>query len=109
MIPFTHPAQKIDLVDSKNKDMEQSYMFQEKVIKNLLLLAVGVAKQFPKSNFWTGADLSLLQLCRSTPASTKSNRDHFFYEHGLILLVNQGLTLLTASLVPFDRQLSNMF
>ena len=44
MIPFTHPAQKIDQVDSENKDMGYSYMFQEKVIKNLLLLAVGVAK-----------------------------------------------------------------
>ena len=41
MIPFTHPAQKIDQVDSENKDM---YMIQEKVIKNLLLLGVGVAK-----------------------------------------------------------------
>ena len=43
MIPFTHPAQKINQVDSENKDMG-SYMIQEKVIKNLLLLGVGVAK-----------------------------------------------------------------
>ena len=42
MIPFTHPAQKIDQVDSENKDLGESYMFLEKVIKNLLLLAVGV-------------------------------------------------------------------
>ena len=41
MVPFTHPAQKIDQVDSENKD--KSYMIQEKVIKNLLLLGVGVA------------------------------------------------------------------
>ena len=44
MIPFTHPAQKIDQVESENKDMGLSYMIQEKVIKNLQLLAVGVAK-----------------------------------------------------------------
>ena len=44
MIPFTHPAQKIYQVDIENKDMGVSYMFQEKVIKNLLLLGVGVAK-----------------------------------------------------------------
>ncbi len=44
MILFTHPAQKIDQVDSENKDMGQSYMIQEKDIKNLLLLGVGVAK-----------------------------------------------------------------
>ena len=44
MIPFTHPAKKIYNVDSENKDMVKSYMIQEKVIKNLLLLGVGVAK-----------------------------------------------------------------
>ena len=44
MIPFTHPAQKIDQVDSENKDIGYSYMIHEKVIKNLLLLGVGVAK-----------------------------------------------------------------
>ena len=42
MIPSIHPAQKIDQVDSENKDMGSSYMIQEKVIKNLLL-GVGVA------------------------------------------------------------------
>ena len=44
MIPFTHPAQKIDQVDSENKDIVWSYMIQEKEIKNILLLGVGVAK-----------------------------------------------------------------
>ena len=44
MIPFTRPAQKIDQVDSKNKDMGKSYMIQEKVIKNLQHLGVGVAQ-----------------------------------------------------------------
>ena len=34
----------MDQVDSEKKDMGQSYMIQEKVIKNLLLLGVGVAK-----------------------------------------------------------------
>ena len=43
MIPFTHPAQKIDQVDSENKDIDKD-MIQEKVIKNLQLLGVGVAK-----------------------------------------------------------------
>ena len=43
MIPFTHQAQKIDQVDSENKDIG-SYMIKEKVIKNLLLLGVGVPK-----------------------------------------------------------------
>ena len=44
MIPLTHQAKKIDQVDSKKKDMWQSYMIQEKVIKNLQLLGLGVAK-----------------------------------------------------------------
>ena len=44
MIPFTHPGDQIDQVDSENKDMGKSYMIQEKVIKNLLLLRLGVAK-----------------------------------------------------------------
>ena len=44
MIPFTHLAQMIDQVDSENKDMGKSYMIQEKVIKNLLLLRLGVAQ-----------------------------------------------------------------
>ena len=35
MIPFTHPAQKIDQVDSENKDMGLSYMIKEKVINNV--------------------------------------------------------------------------
>ena len=40
MIPFNHPVQKIDQVGSENKDMGKSYMIQENVIKNLLLLVV---------------------------------------------------------------------
>ena len=44
MTPLTHPAKKIDQMDSENKDMGQSYMIQEKVIKKLLLLGVGVGK-----------------------------------------------------------------
>ena len=44
MIPFTHPAQKIDQVDSESKDMGWSYMIQENVIQILPLLGVGVAK-----------------------------------------------------------------
>ena len=44
MIPFTHPAKKIDQVDSENKDIGYSYMIQENVIKNLQLLGVEVAK-----------------------------------------------------------------
>ena len=40
MIPFTHPAQKIDQVDSENKDMGLSYMIQE----TFRILGVGVAK-----------------------------------------------------------------
>ena len=44
MIPFTHPAKKIDQVDSENKNMGLSYMIQENIIKNQQLLGVGVAK-----------------------------------------------------------------
>ena len=44
MISFTHPAQKIDQVDSKHKVMGKSYMIREKVIKNLQLLGVVVTK-----------------------------------------------------------------
>ena len=44
MIPIFHPAKKNDQVDSMNKDMGYSYMIQEKVIRNLQLLGVGVAK-----------------------------------------------------------------
>ena len=32
MAPLTHPAQKIDQVDSEIKDMGQSYMFKKKFI-----------------------------------------------------------------------------
>ena len=35
MIPLTHPANKIDQVDSENKDVGKSYMIKEKVINNL--------------------------------------------------------------------------
>ena len=41
MTTLTHPAKKIDQVDSENKDMGKSYMIQENL---LLLLGVGVAK-----------------------------------------------------------------
>ena len=85
MIPFTHPAQKIDQVDSENKDMGQSYMIQEKVIKNLLLLGVGVAKQF-----------SVSMRC---PKSRFPIWIIVFDELEIIIFVNQGLTLSTASLV----------
>ena len=44
MTPLTRPAKKIDQVESENKDVGSFYMIQEKVIKNLLLLGVGVAK-----------------------------------------------------------------
>ena len=44
MIHFTHPAKKIDQVDSENKDMGEFYMIQDNAIKNLQLLGVGVAK-----------------------------------------------------------------
>ena len=37
MIPSTHPAHKMNQVDSKNKDMGQSYMIKAKVINNLKL------------------------------------------------------------------------
>ena len=46
MIRLTYPAKKINQVDSQNKNMGYSYMIQEKVIKNLKPLGVGVAKQF---------------------------------------------------------------
>ena len=40
--PFnTHPAQKIDQVDGRKKDMGQSYMIKEKkVINNIQILGV---------------------------------------------------------------------
>ena len=62
-------------------------MIQEKVIKNLLLLGVGVAKlfrvsmRFPKSRFPTQIIV--------------------FDELELIIFVSQGLTLSTASLVIY--------
>ena len=34
MIPFDHPANQLDQVDSKIKDMGQSYMIKEKIINN---------------------------------------------------------------------------
>ena len=43
MIPFTHPAQMIDQVDSEKKDMGLSYMIQQKVINKLEHVKVGVA------------------------------------------------------------------
>ena len=44
MIPFTHPAQKIDQVDSMNKDLGVVLIIYEKVIKNPQLLGVELAK-----------------------------------------------------------------
>ena len=85
MIPITHPAQKIDQLDSENKDMGQSYMFQEKVINNLLLLAVGVAKQF--------------RVSMRCPKSRSPIQIIVFYKLELIIFVSQSLTLSTASLV----------
>ena len=35
MIPLTHPAQKIDQVDSEIQDVGYSYMFKEKFINQL--------------------------------------------------------------------------
>ena len=32
MNPLTHPAKKIDQMDSENKDMGKSYMFEQKFI-----------------------------------------------------------------------------
>ena len=70
-------------------------MIQEKVIKNLLPLAVGVAKEFrvsmrcPKSRFpiWIIV----------------------FDELKLIIFVSQGLTLSTASLVDSKREVGVIF
>ena len=46
MIPFTHPAKKIDQVDSENKDMWHGVVLHdpEEGYQDLLLLGVGVAK-----------------------------------------------------------------
>ena len=90
MIPFTHPAQKIDQVDSENKYMGKSYMIQEKVIKILLLLGVGVAKY-----------------CRVSMRCPKFRfpiQIIVFDEPKLIIFVSQGLTLSTASLVFYINQ-----
>ena len=85
MISFTHPAQKIDQVDSENKDMGYSCMIQEKVVKNQLLLGVGVAKQF--------------RVSMRCPKSRFPIWFIVFDKLELIILVSQGLTLSTASLV----------
>ncbi len=34
MIPYDHPANQIDLVDSETKDMCEFYMIKKKVINN---------------------------------------------------------------------------
>ena len=87
MIPFTHPAQKIDKVDGENKDMGQSYMIREKVIKNLQL-------QLGSNQVVQGVnEMSQVQI---------PNQDRcIFDELVLIHFVSQGLTLSTASLVCF--------
>ena len=46
MAPLTHPAQKIDQVDSKIKDVGQSYMFKKKFISKKVLI-VKVAQNGP--------------------------------------------------------------
>ena len=38
MTPLTHPAKKIDQVDSKIKDVGQSYMFKKKFISKKVLI-----------------------------------------------------------------------
>ena len=60
-------------------------MLQEKVIKNLLLLGVGVAKWF--------------RVSMRCPKSRFPIRIIVFDELELIIFVSQGLTLSTASLV----------
>ena len=64
-------------------------MFQEKVIKNLLLLAVGVAKWF--------------RVSMRCPKSRFPIQIIVFDKLGLIIFVSQGLTLSTASLVNETR------
>ena len=95
MIPFTHPAQKIDQVDSENKDMGQSYMIQQKVIKNLLLLGVGVAKQF--------------RVSMRCPKSIFPIRIIVFDQLEIIIFASQRLTLSTASLVISSSQVLRRF
>ena len=46
MTPLTHPAKKIDQVDSEIKDVGQSYMFKKKFISKKVLL-VKVAQNVP--------------------------------------------------------------
>ena len=75
-------------------------MIQEKVIKNLLLLGVGVAKQF--------------RVSMRCPKSRFPTRIIVFDELELIIFVSQGLTLSTASLVQvvsvlFSRTFSRTF
>ena len=94
MIPLTNPAQNIDQVDSENKDMGYSCMIQEKVVKNQLLLGVGVAKQFRVSMRFTKSRFPI--------------RIIVFVELELIIFVSQGLTLLTASLV-LSLKLASVF
>merc|ERR1712110_186577 len=68
-----------------NKDMGESYMIQDKFIKNLLFLGVGVAKQF--------------RVSMRCPKSRFPIQIIVFDELELIIFVSQGLTLSTASLV----------
>merc|ERR1712110_759501 len=68
-----------------NKDMGESYMIQDKFIKNLLFLGVGVAKQFRVSMRCPKSRFPILIIV--------------FDELELIIFVSQGLTLSTASLV----------
>ena len=60
-------------------------MIQQKVIKNLLLLGVGIAKWF--------------RVSMRCPKSRFPIQIILFDEHELIIFVSQGLTLSTASLV----------
>ena len=46
MTPLTHPAKKIDQVDSEIKDVGQSYMFKKKFLSKKVLL-VKVAQNGP--------------------------------------------------------------
>ena len=92
-LPFTHLAKKIDQVDREKKDMGQSYMIQENVIKNLLHLSFGVAKQF--------------RVSMRCPKSRFPIRIIVFDEPELIIFVSQGLTLSTASLVYIFFQASS--
>ena len=70
-------------------------MIQEKVIKNLLLLGVGVAKQF--------------RVSMRCPKSRFPIWFIVFDELELIIFVSQGLTLSTASLVLYLAIFINFF